>query len=79
MNREQADALYNRAMVAADEMVIDSKLEEARTIRDIADAFYAYWGAVDSMQGNISENLLSAQRCADAQYRERFGSTCRTD
>lgn len=79
MNRERAEELYNRAMQVADNACISDDVEGGRAVRDLGDAFWAYWREVNSLALRIDAAVLDAQRTADAGYMLRYDRTCRPE
>jgi len=78
-NETDASSLYDRAMKAADHAADSDCPEHARAIRDIGDAFWAYWQATNTLSA-IAERLLATSReKADVQYIGWFGRTCRPE
>ena len=79
MNRERAEELYNRAMKVADNACISDDVEGGRAVRDLGDAFWAYWREVNSLALRIDTAVLIARRTADADYTRRYDRTCRPE
>lgn len=77
MNRERAEELYNRAMAVADEACVSDNAEGGRAVRDLGDAFWAYWTEVNSLALRIDAAVLAARGTADIEYIQRYGRTCR--
>ena len=77
MNRERAEELYNRAMQVADNACISDDVEGGRAVRDLGDAFWAYWTEVNSLALRIDTAVLNAWGTADESYTETYGRTCR--
>ena len=79
MNRERAEELYNRAMRVADNACISDDEEGGRAVRDLGDAFWAYWTEINSLALRIDTAVLSARGTADMEYVRRYGRTCRPE
>ena len=79
MNRERAEELYNRAMKVADNACMSGDAEGGRAVRDLGDAFWAYWTEINSLALRIDTAVLDAQRTADAGYMLEYGRTCRPE
>lgn len=79
MNRERAEELYNRAMAVADNACISDDVEGGRAVRDLGDAFWAYWREVNSLALRIDTAVLNARGTADEGYMQRYGRTCRPE
>jgi len=79
MDEADASDLYSRTMKAADYAAESDCPEHARAIRDIGDAFWAYWQATNNLPANVDRLLATAREEADAQYIGWFGRTCRPE
>ena len=79
MDEADASDLYGRAMDAANNAMHSDCPEHARAIRDIGDAFWAYWQATNSLPANVERLLATSKQEADGQYIGWFGRTCRPE
>lgn len=79
MNEADASNLYSRAMNAADHAADSDCPEHARAIRDIGDAFWAYWQATNALPATVERLLATSREEADVQYIGWFERTCRPE